>query len=258
MQTNQILSKGLAVGILFLFVQIAYSPGIRGYDDAGAALSVIETENNKKIISYEPALFDWGVDQENTHNSGLGITLHPPEKHAQGFTPTKDKLTAVSLYLFQGVTPPDPVHITVSIRDTLTGSDLVTKTINTSEVAITKSGQWVLFDFEDISITPEKPYFIICSVDAGSTSNAYCWLFANSDTYPGGRAWFQDNATAPWTWWPSGSMYPVDFCFKTYFRKPLDSSALKDNEHLLTPWLGSILERSPNAFPFLRQLFVTD
>jgi hypothetical protein len=250
--------KCLAVGIVFLFVQIAYSPVIRGCDDAGAALSVIETEHNKKIISYEPNLFDWGVDQENTLNSGLGITLHPPEKHAQSFTPTKDKLTAVSLYLFQGVTPPDPVRITVSIRDTLTGSDLVTTTLNTSEVAITKSGQWVLFDFEDISINPENTYYIVCSVDAGSPSHAYCWLFANNDIYPRGKAWFQASENDSWTTWPSGSMYPVDFCFKTYFRKPLDSSVLKDNEHLLTPWLGSILERLPHAFPFLRQLLVTD
>jgi hypothetical protein len=124
------------------------------------------TENNKKIISYEPIIFDWGVDQKNTQHSGFGITLHPPQSHAQSFTPTKDKLTAVSLYLFKGITPPEPVHITVSIRDNLTGSNLVTKTINTSVVTITKSPQWVLFDFEDISITPEITYYIVCSVDA--------------------------------------------------------------------------------------------
>jgi len=254
MQTNSVFKKSMAVTVILLFVAVAYSPVAQGVDDAGAVLSVLERNTNKGISPHEPTLFDWGVDQENTHNSGLGITLHPPEKHAQGFTPTKDKLTAVSLYLFQGVTPPDPVHISVSIRDGLNGTDLVTKTISTSEVAISKTGQWVLFDFDDISITPQKPYFIVCSVDAGSTSNAYCWLFANNDTYSGGRAWFQDNATAPWTWWPSGSMYPVDFCFKTYFRKPLDSPALKDSTCLFIPWLGSILKQFPVAFPRLRYL----
>jgi PKD repeat protein len=200
----------------------------------------------------KPTVFEWGVDQKNTQNSGLGITLHPPEANAQSFAPTKEKLTAVSLYLFKGITPPEPVHITVSIRDKLTGPDLVTQTINTSVVTITKSGDWVLFDFEDLSVTPGNTYYIVCSVDAGSPSNAYCWLFANNDTYSRGEAWFQSDENDSWVHWPSGSMYPVDFCFKTYFRKPLDSSILKNNEHLLTPYLELVFEHILHTFPLLR------
>jgi hypothetical protein len=239
MRTNTFFQKGVTIGVLIFFLVIVYSPGMSRYDTAG--ILPVST-------SYEPTSFDWGVDQKNTQNSGLGITLHPPEKHAQGFTPTKDKLTAVSLYLFQGVTPPDPVHITVTIRDNLTGSDMTGITLNTSKLGISKTGQWVLFDFGDISTTPGKMYYIVCSVDAGSPSHAYCWLFANNDTYPGGKAWFQDNASAPWNWWPSGSMYPVDFCFKTYFRKPITSPVLVQGEHHQPLWLSWILQRFTAVF----------
>jgi hypothetical protein len=229
------IKKVLVVGIILLFIAIAYVPVLQGFTNDKSTLpsnmmfTATPTQMNEK-----PAVFEWGVDQKNTQNSGFGITLHPPETHAQSFTPTKNKLTAVSLYLFKGVTPPEPVHITVSIRDQLDGLNLATHTINTSEVTITKSGGWILFDFGDLTIIPQSTYYLLCSADAGSPSNAYCWLFANNDTYPRGEAWFQDNETSPWVHWPSGSMYPVDFCFKTYFRKPFDSFILENHQQLPT------------------------
>jgi len=169
--------------------------------------------------SSEPALFDWWcVDQKQTVHDRQGITLIPPETNAQSFTPTKEKLTAVSLYLFKHDTPPDPVHITVSIRDNLTGLDLATKTIDTSVVTIQNKATWVLFDFDDITITPESTYFIVCSGDGGDATNAYCWLFSYNDTYTRGEAWNKATTGSSWVQW-SGL---EDFCFKTYFRKPLD------------------------------------
>jgi hypothetical protein len=217
---------------------------------------------NNKIETFQPTLFDWGVDQKQTSSSGYGITLYPPETNAQSFTPTKTKLTAVSLYIFKYGTPPEPVEITVSIRDTLNGSDLVTKTIDTSVVTIKNSGTWVLFDFEDISITPGSKYYIVCSGTAGDAANAYCWLFANNDTYTRGEAWFKPNENNPWMKWPSGPFNPADFCFKTYFLKPLDISVPINNEVTMPvsyniPTLlfwEQLFERFPHAFPILRNL----
>ena len=208
---------------------------------------------NNEIESYEPTLFDWwNVDQKQTHQDTYGMQLRPPFTCAQGFTPTKDKLTAVSLYIFKHGTPPDSVQITVSIRDNLTGSNLTTKTIDTSVVTIDKY-KWVLFDFEDISITPGNPYFIVCSGDAGATSNGYCWFTSADDTYTKGEAWIKQGPTANWI--PlEQTGNGADFCFKTYFRKPLDSSFQKNNENLVDPWFLSILERFPNTFPILRHL----
>jgi hypothetical protein len=177
--------------------------------------------------------------------------LRPPFTCAQSFTPTKDKLTDVSLYIFKYGTPPDPVHITISIRDNLTGSDLATKTIDTSVVS--KKYKWVLFDFEDISITPGNTYFIVCSGDAGNETNAYCWFFSDNDTYTRGEAWWKVNEIATWTTLEQAG-YGADFCFKTYFRKPLDRSVPISNENLVNQRVLFILERFPNAFPILRQL----
>lgn len=194
-----------------------------------SATNINVKENNNKILNSEPSepgLFEWwNVDQKQTTQDGYGITLIPPETNAQSFTPTKDKLTAVSLYLFKAGTPTEPVHITVSVRDNLTGADLATKTIDTGVVTIS-SATWVLFDFDDITITPESKYFIVCSGDAGDATNAYCWLFSSSDRYTPGEAWHKATAGSTWIKWPSGSTSPADFCFKTYFRKPLDISSV--------------------------------
>jgi hypothetical protein len=116
---------------------------------------------NNTIVDSQSTLFEWGVDQEQTDNCGHGIALTPPGIYAQSFTPTKDKLTAVRLYIFKYGSPPEPVHITVSIRDNLTQADLTTKTIDTSTVSIGigKKAKWVLFDFDDITLTPGQYIF---------------------------------------------------------------------------------------------------
>ncbi len=220
-----------------------------------SATNINVKEINNKIVDdepFEPTLFDWFcVDQKQTHTDGFGMMLGPPTTYAQSFTPTKDKLTAVSLYIFKYGTPPDPVHITVSIRDNLTGSDLATKTIDTSVVSIKYT--WVMFDFEDISIIPENTYFIVCSGDAGDTTNVYCWFFSNSSTYSRGEAWYKGNQATDWITLEQVG-YGADFCFKTYFRKPLNRSVTINNENPISHWVLFMLRRFPNAFPILRQL----
>jgi hypothetical protein len=191
---------------------------------------------NNKIVSYEPASFDWGVDQKQTHQDGYGMILIPPFTCAQSFTPTKDKLTAVSLYIFKGGTPPNSVQITVSIRDNLTGSDLAIKTIDTSVVTIDKY-KWVLFDFEDISVTPGSTYFIVCSGSAGDLTNDYCWFFSGNDTYTRGEAWYKQSNNATWITLKQAG-FGEDFCFKTYFRKPLGGAVTKNNEKTMGMFLG--------------------
>jgi hypothetical protein len=195
-----------------------------------SATNIDVEESNNKIVNfepYEPALFDWwSVDQKNTHQDGAGFQLIPTDTFAQSFTPTKDKLTAVSLYIFKYNTTPDPVQITVSIRDNLTGSDLVNKTIDTSVVTIKSKGTWVLFDFEDISITPGSKYFIVCSGNKNFTTGVYCWFFGYNDTYIKGEGWIKQGETSDWVTLNDFGYQEADMCFKTYFRKPLDISSV--------------------------------
>ena len=210
------------------------------------------TEASETVL-YHPILLNWGVDQEQTDNCGHGLILTSPWTYAQSFTPTKEKLTAVRLYIFKYGAPQD-IQVTISIRDNLTHGDLATKTIDTGEVTIKSTGTWTLFDFEDISVTPGTIYFIVCSGNLGDDTNAYCWFYNNEDTYIGGEAWIKPDQDSIWTNFSHGGFNPDEFCFKTYFKKPLDISTSTTNENLVNPWFLSILERFPNAFPILRHL----
>jgi hypothetical protein len=207
------------------------------------------------VLPNVPGL-NWGVDQKQTWNDKYGMTIYPSLSFAQSFTPTKEKLTAVSVAMFKYGTPPEPVEITVSIRDNLAGSDLATKTIDTSVDPIGTKPVWILFDFEDISINPGSTYYIVVSANAGNNTDSYCWSYSSvNDKYTTGEAWIQ--TTLGWNTLKQvePNTHPnTDFCFKTYFRKPLDISVPINNENPINPWLHSILERFPNSFPILRHL----
>ena len=212
----------------------------------------IKTTPPKGVLPYVPGL-NWGVDQKQTWHDGYGINLMTHQSFAQSFTPTKDKLTAVSMVMFKYGNPSEPVFITVSIRDNLTSSDIVTITRNTSVNPIANVTQWILFDFEDISITPNSKYYIIVSANTGGEYDSYCWAFSSvNDRYTRGEAWFKENESANWT--TDFGFDILDFCFKTYFRKPLAKSVTINNENPIGNWVLFMLRRFPNAFPILKQL----
>jgi hypothetical protein len=196
--------------------------------------SVTIQEKPFDTTRYQPILLNWGVDQEQIENCGHGIILAHPLTYAQSFTPTKEKLTAVRLHIFRYGAPPEITQITVSIRDNLTNPDLATKTIDTSEITFKETGTWVLFNFQDISVTPGNTYFIVCSGNNGDENNAYCWFYNNENTYSGGQAWIKPDEYSIWTNFTHGGFNPDDFCFKTYFRKPF-GGFIPDNKELKMP-----------------------
>jgi hypothetical protein len=238
------------VVLMLVATAVVSATDINVKKDNRTATSMDVLSCNNKIDTYLPQPeipgLNWGVDQKQTSHVGYGWTLIQPYSYAQSFTPTKDKLTAISIGLFKAGSPPEPVEFTVSIRDNLSGPDLVTTTKDTTEDPI-DSAEWILFDFGDISITPGSIYYIVVSGNGGNNTNAYCWLFSAIDLYPQGNLW--TNETGHWV-----TNSRLDFCFKTYFRKPLDIPVLKNNENLINPWFLSIAERFPNAFPILRHL----
>lgn len=206
-------------------------------------LTEIQTKASQTVL-FQPILLNWGVDQEQTENCGHGIILTIPWTYAQRFTPAKEKLTAVRLHIFKYGAPPG-VQITVSIRENLTSSNLATKTIDASDITIESTGTWVLFDFEDITVTPGSTYFIVCSGSAGDETNAYCWFYNNEDTYSGGEAWIKPDEVSVWTNFTHGGFNPDDFCFKTYFRKPFGGS--------IWSW-EQFIKRFPTVLPELKNL----
>jgi hypothetical protein len=198
------------------------------------------------VFDVPPSMWLKGSDQKQTEDSNYGCIIFPPDLYAQEFKPTKDTLTAVALQMFKVGDPPADLEITVSIRNELNGSDLTSKTKDAD--IIVRQSDWYLFDFEDITVTPEETYYIVCSEGGGNETNNYCWLFAEDNKYERGIAWYTNDSGETWKDLedPGGGWNQLDFTFITYFETPKDRSS---NNFLLT-----ILSEHLNSFPLLRLL----
>jgi len=151
--------------------------------------------------------------------------------------------------MFKSDSPPSGVKITVSIRDSLNGNDLTVATVNADPISA--SGTWVLFDFKDISVTPENTYYIVCRSSGGSGSNIYCWFFNRYNSYDRGIAWMSINNGSTWddleNYDPN---YPqIDFCFKTFNSKSKTKPFIFNSNIL-----DCLFERFPNTLKMIRQL----
>jgi hypothetical protein len=206
----------------------------------------VKSDSNFEFKSPPPPKWLIGADQRQTSDCGYGYGFYDPVFYAQKFKPAKDKLTAVALEFFE-ITAPPGIEITVSIRDDLKGNDLTTITVNADEVDITPSGTWVLFDFSDISVTPENTYCIILkTTGAGLYDDSYYWYFDDYNPYDRGDVWVSVNYGSTWKKMDDPSFYDIDFCFITYFKKPLN---FEINKPIL-----DFLQNYPNLFSLLQKL----
>jgi hypothetical protein len=237
------------VGILVMMLLIASALHATGMD----IKTNVEHQNNANITpitkdlknDVPPAWLE-GADQKQTEHNNYGFTIMPPILHAQEFKPTVDKLTAVALYMFKYQNPPSGLQITVSIREELNGSDLTSRTINANMIKADSS--WYMFDFEDITVTPEDTYYIMCYGGGGDAQNAYCWLFAGDNKYDRGIAWVSEDDGETWEDLedPGGGWKEIDQCFITYFETPKSKQVNK-------PFIN-VLENYFNLFPIFKLL----
>lgn len=125
---------------------------------------------------------------------------------AQSFTPTLEVLTMVELRLDTNII--DGPDICVSIRSSLTGSDLTSVIVDGLNIPLI--WDWVEFDFfPDITVTPNQIYYIIMSNIPHSYSTI--WWTPEYD-YPNGHGW--EYVTGGW--------HKVnDFTFRSYGYTPL-------------------------------------
>ncbi len=241
--------KKKLIGIFVLMLLITTAFNVSGIQINN---KIENLDNNSNIISENiygikdaPPKWLKGSDQKQTEHISTGFQINPPFQNAQEFKPTRNNLTAVAIEMFKFNEPPAGLQITVSIRDSLNGSDLTSKTRDAD--IIKYKGTWVLFDFEDINVTPEVTYYIICSGGGGDADNTYAWLFGVNNSYDRGVAWASDDDGDTWTDMENyGEYKEVDFCFITYHETPNDRSVNK-------PFFN-ILENFLNLFPILRQL----
>ena len=210
----------------------------------------LEDYNKEKFSEINPPQASpifWHIDQKQTKNCGSGWVIAPPFWWAQEFKPSKEKLIGVELWMFKHEKPPAGLKITVSIRDSLNGSDLTATTLDADPIKA-YPGTWLLFDFDDITVTPENTYYIVCRGGGGENSNFYCWFFNTNNSYDRGIAWRSEDNGSTWYDLENYPGFPkVDCCFKTYNSKPKTKTFNFDQ-------LSWLFERFPNVFPILRHL----
>ena len=156
-------------------------------------------------------IFDDVIDQEQpiwTENEGYGIH-NSNEKMAQSLKPTLNTLTRVQLVAGNFGSPSG--NLFISIRDSLNGDDLASASISVHDIPPLEQSDWVEFDFPDISVIPEKSYYIIWHADAlWDSSNFVIWRKHGNDPYLKGRLFWYNGLE--WV-----DEYPTeDFCFRTY------------------------------------------
>jgi len=152
------------------------------------------------------------VDQQQITDCGYGCPFFSNLWLAQGFTPTLETITRAELKLFKsGDIESD---ITLSIKSSLSGSDLTSVTIPGNEVS--GYSKWIEFDFTDISINPDNMYYIVCRTSGGSVVNYYCCLFQTNNPYQGGEVWGSLNSGGTWEIIEYPGYPDPDGCFKIY------------------------------------------
>ena len=173
------------------------------------ALGNVKNYNSKPIENIGASEV---IDQQQIVDCGQGCPFFNYLWLAQGFTPTLETITEVELKLFKiGDINSD---ILLSIRSSLTGSDLTSISVSGDQVA--GYGKWILFDFTDISITPNQMYYIVCRTSGGSMINYYCCLFQINNPYSGGEVWGSLNSGGTWEIIEYSGYSDPDGCFIQY------------------------------------------
>jgi PKD domain len=123
------------------------------------------------------------IDQEQPEKPKY-ISLYTALSVAQSFKPALSTLTKVELNVGKYNNPTGVVK--VSIRDSLYGADLTSVSLGIG--IISTSQKWVIFDFDDIEVIPEKTYYIILHKDSSWDSSHYLtYSYSDDNQYSRGE-----------------------------------------------------------------------
>ena len=180
------------------------------YTGEGIADSGIESDDgNSEFFNPYVTSFPGSEqpDQEQTQYDNYRFAIRHGLWGAQSFKPSLEMLTKVDLLVGKGGFPPN--DLVVSIRDSLTGSDLTSVFMSADELPY--GVHWIEFDFPDISVTVENSYYIVVHTFGGSVCNCYLWGFGRNTSYDDGSLLYSGSSGDSWN---NFEMY--DFCFITY------------------------------------------
>jgi hypothetical protein len=133
---------------------------------------------------------------------------------AQSFKPKLPVLSKVEIGLFKMDNANG--NVTVSIRNSLNGEDLTSKTLSIDIIPLPSDADWVEFDFEDIEVTPDNRYYIVFTMNDGERPDkVVLWVHSIWNPYWRGRPW---QYTIQGFWLPTFMImtkFP-DTSFRTY------------------------------------------
>lgn len=190
------MKKMLSILIGFIFIL------------GSVGISAISSDETKEKMKGRITFDNDELDQSQTecdedeligYHEGIQLTL------AQSFTPQKDILTRIYLFAYREISP---YPFQLAIRSELNGENLTTKSISYTSFPVTNP-EWIEFDFEDISVTAGKTYYMILSTPR-KTGHYYVVGFGSHNQYPYGNGYY----TLDWQEWTN--MSDIDLCFKTY------------------------------------------
>ncbi len=159
----------------------------------GDAYGVASNGNDTFVATYGTDTSD--ITNTGTGNNELYIGRTASQlTGAQSFQPTVAMISGVAVTVLKTGSPSG--NLTVSIRSSISGSDLASATIASSSV--TSSYQTLTATFTNaLGVTPGSTYYIVLSTSATSSSNYYEWRGSNSSSYSGGQA-YQNTTSQNW------------------------------------------------------------
>ncbi len=213
MRKNQI-RKGFVLGIIMMFVGASVIPIISG-DDIDSNL----TSNKSKYIKKVCIKGDRDqIDQSQLVIENDGQIIRDNIWGAQGIKPTYKIQTRVFLAICKIGNPPNDV--TISIRDSLSGSDLTITSIPKDQIPPYPGILWLEANYDDVEVIPQQSYYIVARTTGGDSSNYYLWYGSTGNPYPNGELWYSEDYGY---WW--GVIWDKDLCFETYGRDNLPPNA---------------------------------
>jgi hypothetical protein len=208
------LKKGFVLGIILLFVGASVIPIISGSDIESNQIS-----NFKQYIKKTNTKGDRDqIDQSQLDIENDGQIFRDNIWAAQGIKPIYKIQTRTFVAICKTGNPPNDVII--SLRDSLSGSDLTSSLIPKDQIPPYPGILWLEANYDDVEVIPQQSYFIVAQTTGGDESNYYLWFGSTGNPYPNGELWYSEDYGY---WW--GVIWDKDLCFETYGRENLPPNA---------------------------------
>ena len=198
---NNLLRKSLVIGVVICFIGAGFLINVSGKNN------LMETKKDERIISNDQ------IDQQQTLWDGAGIGVQNPDLAAQSFKPSLNTITRIQLIACRDGNPSG--IITLSIRSSLDGEDIVSASINAEDLEPDSFPikTWVEFDFGEMPVTPEETYYFVWNNQASEKDDHAVLAFYGNDVYTRGCSWLY---VSEYDIWYSELYDIMDFCFITY------------------------------------------